>query len=90
MDPIPPAQLDASKLLSHLSRNTCLEPIDATQLSSMEDEFLHFLDYQLLIGPSNPLQLWSWFYTVLDDYYQHYQSGNYEGTRDIGRTATAS
>lgn len=48
--------------------------INAAQLQSMEMEFLHFLDYQLWIGPTNPLQLWSWFYKTLDSYSTFYHA----------------
>jgi hypothetical protein len=74
------------------------QSMNPTQLCSMEMEFLHFIDFQLCIGPSNPLHLWSWFYTTLDDYCRQYHTtvgigSNYVGSANNNsnnKAATAS
>ncbi|KAI8340145.1 hypothetical protein BC941DRAFT_468417 [Chlamydoabsidia padenii] len=65
----------ATQLLRHMGDTFMAEhEINADQLCSMEMEFLHFMDYQLWIGPSTPLQLCSWFYSTLDLYCQGYHT----------------
>ncbi|ORZ23183.1 hypothetical protein BCR42DRAFT_404182 [Absidia repens] len=81
---------NAAQLLMQMGNNFMHDhSINTAQLCSMEVEFLHFMDYQLYIGPSTPLKLWPWFYTVVDYYDQLYHIGVKATTSNATTTTTS-
>ncbi|KAI8084627.1 uncharacterized protein BX664DRAFT_169766 [Halteromyces radiatus] len=62
---------DAAQLLGKMGPSWSIN-LSTAQLCLMEMEFLYFLDYQLELGPSSPLQLWSWLDSILDSYCHRY------------------